>query len=97
MTLALEGIKVIDLSRTVPGPFCTMMLADMGAEVIKVEDPGYSMGMLPDQEKHAAYDYLSRNKKSIALNLKSVEAKEIFHKLATDADVVMEEIGRAHV
>jgi crotonobetainyl-CoA:carnitine CoA-transferase CaiB-like acyl-CoA transferase len=90
MTLALEGIKVIDLSRTVPGPYCTMMLADMGAEVIKVEDPGYSMGMLPDQEKHAAYDYLSRNKKSIALNLKSAEAKEIFHKLVKGADVVME-------
>ena len=90
MTLALEGIKVIDLSRTVPGPFCTMMLADMGAEVIKIEDPGYSLGMIPDQEKHAAYDYLSRNKKSIALNLKSAGAKEIFHKLVTSADVVME-------
>ena len=90
MTLALEGIKVLDLSRTVPGPFCTMMLADMGAEVIKIEDPGYSLGMLPDQEKHAAYDYLSRNKKSIALNLKSAGAKEIFHKLVTSADVVME-------
>ncbi len=90
MTLALEGIKVIDLSRTVPGPFCTMMLADMGAEVIKVEDPEYALGMIPDQEKHAAYDYLSRNKKSIALNLKSAEAKEIFYKLVTNADVVME-------
>ncbi len=90
MTLALEGIKVLDLSRTVPGPYCTMMLADMGADVIKIEDPGYQMGMLPDQEKHAAYDYLSRNKKSIALNLKSEEAQEIFRRLAADADVVME-------
>ena len=90
MTLALEGIKVLDLSRTIPGPYCTMMLADMGADVIKIEDPGYSMGMLPDQEKHAAYDYLSRNKKSIALNLKSEAAKEIFHKMVLDADVIME-------
>ena len=90
MTLALEGTKVLDLSRTVPGPFCTMMLADMGADVIKIEAPDYQMGMLPDQEKHAAYDYLSRNKKSIALNLKSAEAKEVFYKLAADADVVME-------
>lgn len=90
MTLALEGIRVLDLSRTVPGPYCTMMLADMGAEVIKIEDPGYSMGMLPDQEKHAAYDYLSRNKKSIALNLKSPDAKEIFYKMAKYADVILE-------
>ena len=90
MTLALEGIKVIDLSRTVPGPFCTMMLADMGAEVIKIEDPGYALGMIPDQDKHAAHDYLSRNKKSIALNLKAHEAKEVFYKLAANADVVME-------
>ena len=90
MTLALEGIKVLDLSRTVPGPFCTMILADMGAEVIKIEAPGYQMGMLPDQEKHAAYDYLSRNKKSMALNLKSTEASEVFLKLANDADVIME-------
>ncbi len=90
MTLALEGIKVLDLSRTVPGPYCTMMLADMGAEVIKIEDPGYQLGMLPDQEKHAAYDFLSRNKKSIALNLKSQQAKEVLYKLAADADVFME-------
>ena len=48
------------------------------------------MGMLPDQEKQAAYDFLSRNKRSIALNLKTAEAREVFHKLATEADVVME-------
>lgn len=90
MTLALEGIKVLDLSRTVPGPFCTMLLADMGADVIKIEAPGYQMGMLPDQGKQAAYDFLSRNKRSIALNLKTAEAREVFHKLATEADVVME-------
>lgn len=90
MTLALEGIKVLDLSRTVPGPFCTMVLADMGADVTKIDAPGYQMGMLPDQEKQAAYDFLSRNKKSIVLNLKTEEARTVFHKLATEADVVME-------
>ena len=90
MTLALEGIKVLDLSRTVPGPFCTMVLADMGADVIKIEAPGYQMGMLPDQGKQAAYDFLSRNKKSIVLNLKTAEARGVFHKLATEADAVVE-------
>jgi crotonobetainyl-CoA:carnitine CoA-transferase CaiB-like acyl-CoA transferase len=90
MALALEGIRVLDLSRTVPGPYCTMVLADMGAEVIKIEDPGYSMGLLPDQEKQSAYDFLSRNKKSIALNLKTAEAREVMHRLASDADVVTE-------
>ena len=90
MTLALEGTRVLDLSRTVPGPYCTMMLADMGAEVIKIEDPSYSMGLLPDQEKQSAYDFLSRNKKSIALNLKTAEAREVMHRLAADADVVIE-------
>ena len=90
MTLALEGIKVLDLSRTVPGPFCTMVLADMGADVIKIDAPGYQMGMLPDQEKQAAYDFLSRNKKSIVLNLKTEEARGVFRKLATESDVVME-------
>ncbi len=90
MTLALEGIKVLDLSRTVPGPFCTMVLADMGADVTKIDAPGYQMGMLPDQEKQAAYDFLSRNKRSIVLNLKTEEARKIFRKLATEADVVME-------
>ena len=90
MTLALECITVLDLSRTIPGPYCTMMLADMGAAVIKIEDPEYQIGMIPDQEKHAAHDYLSRNKQSIALNLKSSEAREAFYKLAAGADVVME-------
>jgi len=90
MTLALEGIKVLDLSRTVPGPFCTMVLADMGADVIKIDAPRYQMGMLPDQEKQAAYDFLSRNKKSIVLNLKTEEARTVFHKLATEADAVVE-------
>jgi len=90
MTLALEGIRVLDLSRTVPGPYCTMVLADMGAEVIKIEAPGYQMGMIADQEKHAAHDYLSRNKKSIVLNLKVPEARQVLLKLAATADVVME-------
>lgn len=90
MTLALEGIRVLDLSRTIPGPYCTMMLADLGADVVKIEAPGYQMGMIADREKHAAHDFVSRNKKSIVLNLKAQEARDIFLKLAAGADVVME-------
>ena len=90
MTLALEGIRVLDLSRTVPGPYCTMVLADMGAEVTKIEAPGYGMGMIADQEKHSAHDYLSRNKRSIVLNLKLPDARKVFLQLSTGADVVME-------
>jgi crotonobetainyl-CoA:carnitine CoA-transferase CaiB-like acyl-CoA transferase len=67
-----------------------MVLGDMGAEVIKVEGPGHQLGMIADREKHAAHDYLSRNKKSIVLNLKIPDAKKVFLQLACDADVVME-------
>jgi len=90
MTLALEGIRVLDLSRLLPGPFCTMVLADMGAEVIKIQSPTDPMGMLQDQAKQQAYDFISRNKKSLTLNLKSPEARDIFLKLAAQADVIME-------
>ncbi|MBE0480765.1 MAG: CoA transferase [Dehalococcoidia bacterium] len=90
MAPALEGIRILDLSRTIPGPFCTMILADIGAEVIKVESPDDPLGMLPGQEKRAAFDFLSRNKKSIGLNLKSPEAREVFYRLVDGADVVME-------
>jgi crotonobetainyl-CoA:carnitine CoA-transferase CaiB-like acyl-CoA transferase len=67
-----------------------MVLADMGAEVIKIQSPTDPMGMLPDQTKQQAYDFVSRNKKSLTLNLKSPEAREIFLKLATQADVIIE-------
>jgi crotonobetainyl-CoA:carnitine CoA-transferase CaiB-like acyl-CoA transferase len=90
MTLALEGIRILDLSRLLPGPFCTMVLADMGAEVIKIQSPTDPMGMLPNQEKQQAYDFISRNKMSLTLNLKSSEAREIFLKLAGTSDVIME-------
>jgi crotonobetainyl-CoA:carnitine CoA-transferase CaiB-like acyl-CoA transferase len=95
--LALEGIKVLDLSNYVPGALCTMILADFGAEVIKVEpakafpmgDMGYSPGG-KDKEREAAFFALNRNKKCIGLNLRSDEGRAIFHRMAKEADVVIE-------
>jgi crotonobetainyl-CoA:carnitine CoA-transferase CaiB-like acyl-CoA transferase len=98
MILPLEGIKVLDLSRLLPGPFATMLLADFGADVIKVEDPlqgdylrwrepFISRGM---NKESAAFLALNRNKKSIILDLKAPEGQEIFYKLARQADVILE-------
>ena len=83
----LEGIKILDLSTQVPGPYCSMLLADLGAEVIKIEniDGGDQARLLP-----FLFNGVNRNKKSISLNLKSSEAKKIFYKLAEKADVILE-------
>ena len=99
--LALEGIKVLDFCRNAPGMFCTMILADLGADVLMVERPMTGdraeyervvSGITgPDEERrHASYNALQRNKRSIALNLKETDAQEIFYRLAEDADVVVE-------
>jgi len=98
---ALEGVRVLDLSRLGPGPFGTMILADMGAEVIKIEEAdergaiGRDLfvrpGATPEEEERAlALNFLARNKKSIVLNLRVAEAKELFYKLASTADVIYE-------
>lgn len=95
MNLPLEGIKVLDLSTMLPGPFCTMILADFGAEVIKVEAVKggdlFRGGVPKIEDTGGAFFQVNRNKKSITLNLKSDEGKEIFYKLAKDADVVIEQ------
>ena len=92
---ALEGIKVLDLSRTLAGPFCTMLLGDQGAEVIKVEQPrtgDESRRFTPPTWDGESCYYLTsnRNKKSITVDLKSEEGKEIIYKLANDADILVE-------
>ncbi len=95
MTLPLEGVKVLDLSRYLPGPFCTQILADFGAEIIKVEDPrGGELGrsLLPLIEGESSRFYtVNRNKKSITLDLKQDAGKEIFRKLVAQADVVIDQ------
>ena len=89
----LEGIRVLDLTRLAPGPFCTMLLADMGADVIVVEEPP-GVGRRFDggaQSEHArAFNALGRNKRSIGLNLKDPKAQDAFLRLADKADVVVE-------
>ncbi len=97
----LEGIRVLDLTRLFPGGFCTQMLADFGAEVIKVEDTGvgdyirqappfYGGELDSDQTASALYLSLNRNKKSVRIDLKDERGRAAFLKLAEGADVVVE-------
>jgi crotonobetainyl-CoA:carnitine CoA-transferase CaiB-like acyl-CoA transferase len=91
----LQGIKVIDLSRVLAGPYCTMILGDMGAEVIKIEsvDTGdETRGWGPPfvEGESAYYLCANRNKKGITLNLKSEKGIEILQKLVSDADVLVQ-------
>lgn len=80
---ALSGIRVLDLSRMLPGPYCSMILADHGAEVIAIEDKKF-------QEDGLFFNDLNRNKSHMSLNLKTPEGLEIFFKLVEKADVVIE-------
>jgi alpha-methylacyl-CoA racemase len=84
---ALQGVRVVDLSRLLPGPYATMRLADMGAEVIKVEDPrvGDPVRMLP-----FLFEAVNRNKKSVTLDIKTPEGKDRLLQLVKTADVLVE-------
>jgi crotonobetainyl-CoA:carnitine CoA-transferase CaiB-like acyl-CoA transferase len=99
--LALEGIRVLDLSRLAPGPYCSMLLADLGADVLLVEEPVATGGRPAGQaarrllerdvnERAMVFSALSRNKRSIALNLKNEAGRQVLHKLAERADVLLE-------
>lgn len=99
MSLPLEGVRVLDLSRLLPGPFCSLLLADFGAEVVKVEDMGmgdYARWSPPFYEgaetsaKGALFLGLNRNKSSIRVNLKDERGREVLLRLVKDADVVLE-------
>ena len=91
---ALDGMRILDLSRLLPGPYCSMILADFGAEVIKIEEPGsgdYSRSFPPFQNGFGYWHLqLNRNKKSVAIDLKSEVGRSAFLKLAQTADVVLE-------
>ena len=94
MAAALDKIKVVDLTRTLAGPFCTMLMGDMGAEVIKIEEPTGG-----DETRHwtpfvngesTQFLTFNRNKRSLAVNLKEPEGLKIVKNLAADADVMIE-------
>ena len=91
---ALAGVRILDLSRLLPGPFCTMLLADFGADVLKVEEPlrgDYIREWYPRIGRNSGFHVvLNRNKRSLTLNLKSLAGREIFRQLARQADVVLE-------
>lgn len=94
MKQALEGIRVLDLTRVLAGPFATMILADMGAEVIKIEmpekgDDARQYGPFTNGES-GYFMSINRNKKSITMNLKNQKSKEVFIEMLKKADVVVE-------
>ena len=93
MGLPLEGVTVLDLTSVMAGPYCTMVLGDMGAEVIKVESfEGDSSRRFDPKVNGESYCFavLNRNKKSLALNMKEARGKEAFLKLAAKADIITE-------
>jgi crotonobetainyl-CoA:carnitine CoA-transferase CaiB-like acyl-CoA transferase len=94
MTGALAGLRVIDLTRYIPGPYCTMALGDLGADVIKVEEPpfGDATRALPPAagEDSAAHAALNRNKRSIVVDVRTERGAELVRRLAQGADVFVE-------
>jgi alpha-methylacyl-CoA racemase len=94
MTKALYGIKVLDLTRLLPGAICSLILADMGADVVKIEDMGagdYARSMPPYVDEMGAFFRVSnRNKRSLSINLKEEAGQAVFQRLILDADVIIE-------
>jgi alpha-methylacyl-CoA racemase len=85
----LDGIKVLEMARVPPAEMPGMFLADMGADVLKVETPPETTEDAATKRR-AAFAYVNRNKRSLALNMKAPEAQAIFGKLAATADVIVE-------
>ena len=95
-TAALDGIRILDLTQVMSGPFCTMMLADLGADVIKIENPNNGdqtrkdWGVAIKGDDSRAFFALNRNKRSVCIDLKSEQGLQDFYALVRDADVVVE-------
>ena len=96
MAGALEGIKILDITNYIAGPYATLLLADLGAEVIKIETPGAGDPFRTWDKEPKNYSpsfcALNRNKKSVTLDMKTPEGKEVFLRLAKDADVIVENL-----
>ena len=91
----LASLKILDFSTLLPGPFASLLLADMGAEVLRIESPTRAdlLRVLPphDQGVSASHAYLNRNKRSLALDLKQPEALEVVRQLLTEYDIILEQ------
>lgn len=90
---ALHGVRVLDLTRILAGPLCTMMLGDMGADVIKVEPPDAGKESRMGNMRNGAFFYFNRNKRGIVVNLASPEGREVAMRLIKDADVLIENLA----
>ncbi|KAF0106593.1 MAG: putative acyl-CoA transferase/carnitine dehydratase [Anaerolineaceae bacterium] len=91
--LPLNGIRILDLSRLLPGPYLTQLLADLGAEVVKIETPrlgDYARSAPPEMGLGGLFEAVNRGKKSAAINYRNPRGRELFLKLAATADVVLE-------
>lgn len=91
----LDGLKVLDFTTLLPGPYATMMLADMGADVVKVESPvreDFTKHLSPqDGGVSALFGHVNRSKRSLALNLKEQQARDVIYSLIQDYDIVVEQ------
>ena len=96
---ALSGLSVVELGGFIPAPYCTKLMADLGASVVKIEppgsgDPARKYGPFPDDnphpEKSLLFAYLNTNKKSVTLDVKNPTGKKILMELIRDADILVE-------
>src|SRR5438067_4105223 len=93
-SLPLSGVRVLDVSQVMAGPFCSMLLGDMGADVIKIEPPPEgdqtrrAMGFKLKGTDSLGFFNLNRNKRSFALNLKTAAGREVFYRLMATADIL---------
>ncbi len=96
----LDGVRILDMSQMLAGPYCTMLMADLGAEVIKIESPGEGdrirqMGIYRIGGQSAYFLSINRSKKSLTLNLKSEKGRELFYELVKKSDVVFDNLRPA--